>query len=312
MNRLRLLAKAALCGLYKFSGAARLQEHLRRHTGPEFLAILLLHRVTDDIPEDGLTVSTDRFRRLCRMLGANFRVVPLADVFRLARARQPFPPRTVAITFDDCYRDNLFAARTLVEFGLPATFFVPTGFIGTDHVFAWDRDLPRMPNLTWDDLREMVRLGFEIGSHTVTHANFGRIGVEQAVSELVESKLTLEKRLDRPARWFAYPFGGVENLRPEFMSIIEEAGYEGCLSGYGGFVHGGADYRMLPREAVPYFHSLLNLELHLTGSLNWYYALKRRAGLMSDAPHRDSLRRALIQDATATVPLACAGLGGRL
>ncbi len=308
MNCLLPAAKSALCGFYKYTGAALLQESLARAAGRQFMAVLLFHRVTDAIPEDGLTVSTARFRAMCQMLRRGFNLVPLAEVFRRQRAGQAFAPRTVAITFDDCYRDNLFAARILAELGLPATFFVPTGFVGTDHVFAWDRGLPRMPNLTWDDLREMVRLGFEIGSHTVSHPNLGRIGPNHALLELVESKTSLEMRLERPARWFAYPFGGVENLRAEFLPLIEEAGYDGCLSGYGGFVLPGSDGRMLPRVPVPYFHSLLNLELHLAGSLDWYYALKRRVGLMHDAPRKDSVRRATVQEAADT-PLACATTG---
>ena len=93
------------------------------------------------------------------MLRRRFRVVPLAEVFDTLRSGRDMPPRTVAVTFDDCYRDNLFAARVLAEHGLPAAFFVPTGFVGTDRVFPWDRGLPSMPNLTWDEVREMVRHG---------------------------------------------------------------------------------------------------------------------------------------------------------
>src|SRR6266850_3831969 len=120
------IAKAALCGLYKYSGAMFAQEAMARVTGQPFMAVLLFHRVTDAIPEDGLTVSTSFFRKTCRMLRRGFQVVPLSRIFELLKSKQPPPPRTVAITFDDCYRDNLFAARTLAEFGLPACYFVPT------------------------------------------------------------------------------------------------------------------------------------------------------------------------------------------
>ena len=55
--------------------------------------------------------------------------------------------------------------------------------------------------------------------------------------------------------------GRQEGFRPERLDLVEEAGYEGCLSGYGGFLRPGLDGRMLPREAVPYFESIVNLEL---------------------------------------------------
>ncbi len=276
MTRLKHVAKAALCGLYKYSGVARVQEAVERWAGKQFIPILIFHRVTDAIREDTLTVGTARFERVCAMLRRGFRVVPLAEVFDVVRSGRTMPRRTVAITFDDSYRDNLFAARVLAQHGLPATFFVPSAYIGTDHVFDWDRHLPRMPNLSWDDVHEMAALGFEIGSHTVTH-----VSLDQARYEIIESKKTLENRLERPVRWLAYPFGGPRDLRPEVLASLGEAGYDGCVSAFGGFVHPGCDPRVLPRTPVPPFRSVLNLELHLTGCLNWIYAIKRRLGWIS-------------------------------
>jgi peptidoglycan/xylan/chitin deacetylase (PgdA/CDA1 family) len=239
------------------------------------MAVLLFHRVTDSIPEDGLTVSTARFRKICHMLRRAFRVVPLGEIVRLAQSNEQPEARTVAITFDDCYRDNLFAARILAEYDLPACFFLPSAFVGTEHMFTWDRKLPAMPNLTWDDVREMAQLAFEIGSHTATHADLGTIDAEQALRELVDSKKTIEQQLSRSVRWFAYPFGRECNFRPNYLPLVQIAGYEACFSGHGGFIYTGTEYEILPREPVPYFHSVLHLELYLTGCLHWVYALKR-------------------------------------
>jgi hypothetical protein len=268
--------RTSLCVAYRYSGAMRLHEAVVRLLGQQFITVLLFHRVTDIIPEDGLTVSTVRFRRICRLLATHFRVVPLSEVFRLRRANQPLPHRTVAITFDDCYLDNLDAARVLAEFGLSATFFVPTGFVGTDRVFDWDRHLKPLPKLTWDHVREMADMGFEIGSHTVNHLNMGTLSTEEARHELVSSRETLQKQLGRPCRWFAYPFGGRHNLRPEHLPLIHEAGYTGALSAFGGFVTRHSDVRLLPREAVTYFGSMLHLEMHLSGCLHWWYAIRGR------------------------------------
>jgi peptidoglycan/xylan/chitin deacetylase (PgdA/CDA1 family) len=268
--------RAMLCGAYRHSGAAWLHERVAHALGQQFMTVLVFHRVTDAIPEDGLTVGARRFRAICEMLARRFRVVPLGEVFRIRRAGEPMPRRTVAITFDDCYRDNLAAARVLKEYGLPATFFVPTGFVGADRPFDWDRHLPPMPHLTWDEVREMADLGFEIGSHTVSHCDLGAVGLEEACRELFASRQTLMARLDRPVRWFAYPFGGPQHLRPEYVPLIAEAGYEGAVSAYGGFVTPDCDARVLPREAAPYFRSLAHLEMHLSGCLHWLYALRGR------------------------------------
>jgi Polysaccharide deacetylase len=152
---------------------------------------------------------------------------------------------------------------------------VPTAYVGTDRVFPWDRALPRMANLSWDEVREIAGMGHEIGSHTVNHVDLGVVSSEEARWELFESKAVVEKQLNRPVRWFAYPYGGKNNLRPEAAALVEEAGYKGCLSGYGGFVRPGTDPRILPRDTSPIYQELLNLELHLRGCLNWFYAFKQ-------------------------------------
>ena len=137
------IAKTGFCGLYKYSGLMRLQESLTRWIGGPFMSILAFHRVTDEVPEDDLTVSTARFEQMCGMLRRKFHVVRLAEVFRIFRSGEPFPARTVAITFDDGYRDNLLAAQTLARHGLPACFFLSTAYMGTREVFPWDRHLPK-------------------------------------------------------------------------------------------------------------------------------------------------------------------------
>lgn len=277
-------AKTLLCLTWKYSGLMTAAESILNHLVGGRLAVLLFHRVTDAIPEDGLTVSTKRFRQICQLLRQRFRVVSLTEAFRLVRSGEPIPPRTVAITFDDCYYDNLAAAHVLAEFNLPACFFIPTGFIESGLRFEWDQHLPKMPYLTWDDIRSMHRLGFEIGSHTVSHPDMGCITAEEVRVELAESKAVLERQLSHPVRWFAYPFGGQENFRAAWLPLVREAGYEGTVSGYGGLALRGHPCEVLPRQAAPGFQTLLNLELFLSGSLHWYYMAKQRRGLLPRSP----------------------------
>lgn len=276
---MKRLAKATLCGLYKYSGAMFLQERLAQWRGRSYVPIIVFHRVTDEIPWDGLTVNTVWFRRFCQLMQRRFQVVTLDQALDWLEGKRSLAPRSVAITFDDCYRDNLYAARTLADHGLPATFFIPSAYPGTDHVFPWDAGLPRLENLTWAEIREMARLGHDVGSHTVHHADLGEMPTDQAEHELTWSRRTLQERLERPVRFFAFPYGAPNNCPAALLPAVARAGYRASFSAFGGFTTSNQLGQVLPREPAPNFRSLLNLELHLSGCLDWMYAMKRTVGL---------------------------------
>jgi peptidoglycan/xylan/chitin deacetylase (PgdA/CDA1 family) len=257
------------------------QERLAYWAGQQSIIIVLFHRVTDEIPVDDLTVSTAWFRGFCQMMRDRFNVVSLGEAHRMLQERNAIPLRTMAITFDDCYRDNLDAARVLAEHQLPATFFVPTKYIGTDHVFEWDVGLKQLPNLNWDEVKEMQSLGHDIGSHSVSHPDFGLLNPDQARFEMAESKKQLEDRLGRATRFFAFPYGGRTNFTAEQNMIVRDVGYDACYSAFGGFVYPHMRGHILPRQSMPYFRSLLHLEVYLSGCLDWIYDAKRCAGAFS-------------------------------
>jgi peptidoglycan/xylan/chitin deacetylase (PgdA/CDA1 family) len=72
-------------------------------------------------PGTGARGLARQLRRLDRV--AN--VLPLEPALDALRGGRPLPPRAVALTFDDGYRDNLTLAAPLLEQrGLPATFFL--------------------------------------------------------------------------------------------------------------------------------------------------------------------------------------------
>lgn len=63
------------------------------------------------------------------------------------------PDKTVAITFDDGYSDNLYTAKPLLEkYEIPATVFVCTGYMGKE--FWWD-ELERLVTCSQADLRTL-------------------------------------------------------------------------------------------------------------------------------------------------------------
>lgn len=218
-----------------------------RQTG----VVVAFHRVNDRTADDALTKSPADYRRFCRFFKDHFDVVSL-DGF-LARLEDGRSVEgLLVITHDDGYLDNrLEAAPILSDLGLPATFFVTTDFIESEAVPHWDADAGTAhPWMTWDQVREMRSMGFEIGSHTRTHADLGRTAPEETLRELRDSRERLERELGESAALFAYPYGGLANITGANRKIVREAGFRSCLSCCGGLVRDGADPYDLARVPI--------------------------------------------------------------
>jgi peptidoglycan/xylan/chitin deacetylase (PgdA/CDA1 family) len=93
-------------------------------------------------------------------------VVPLQQAARDLAAGKPLPPRAVALTFDDGYRDSLDVAVPLLRrWGLPATFFLVPGLLdGTVsswwEVVAWVFHRATVQTVTFEG--RVLRLGNEV------------------------------------------------------------------------------------------------------------------------------------------------------
>lgn len=215
----------------RFAATSRLLEHHFRSK----MVIVTFHRVSDVLPEDGMTHSSSKFEDYCEFFRHHFKVVPLSEQVAGCSGANDLGG-TLSITLDDGYRDNYeVAAPILRKLNLPATFFVVTGFIGTQKVAPWDRELVRQPGwMDWDQLRSLAAEGFEIGSHTESHLDLGTADAESARADLRTSRRKLEEQLDRPAPLFAYPFGARKNLSEVSREVIREMGFSCCLACYGG------------------------------------------------------------------------------
>lgn len=80
--------------------------------------------------------------------------------------------------------------------------------------------------LGWDQVRELHRLGFDIGSHSVEHPILSRISTDHLVNELRHSKQTIENQLGTECYSFAYPNGGPQDFDSRTPSALVESGYD--------------------------------------------------------------------------------------
>ena len=171
---------------------------------------LMYHRIgAPDGRLDRYTVSEASFRAQLNYLHlCNFEVLSVGAA--LARPTNGRP--RVVLTFDDgCDTDLLTAAPLLADHGFGATFYVVPGLFGQPGY------------LTEDGVRELARMGFEIGSHSLTHKYMSDLDDVELATEVNGSKRRLEDLLARRVRHFACPGG---RCTTRVVSAVRAAGYE--------------------------------------------------------------------------------------
>ena len=146
-----------------------------RAAGTAPLTVLFYHRIADDAASPW-TMSNRDFAAQIRWIQRRFEIISLDEVERrLAEGRNPTP--AVSITFDDGYDANCDEAMPLlIERKIPCTYFVTSRCVLERIPFPHDvaGRCPVRPN-TLAQIRSLSDAGIEIGAHTRTHADVGRL-----------------------------------------------------------------------------------------------------------------------------------------
>ena len=124
-----------------------------------------------------------------------------AAALMLAAFTASAAPLRVALTFDDSLKDHLLvAAPMLEERGWRGTFCIVTDWVGKDDM-----------HLVWDDVRELVRRGHKIATHTKSHQNLVALlekGQEATVRrEIRDSADKIASETGVAPRFMVAPFG---------------------------------------------------------------------------------------------------------
>jgi peptidoglycan/xylan/chitin deacetylase (PgdA/CDA1 family) len=188
--------------------------------------VLAYHAISAHWPS-ALAVTPDRLREHLEMLirhgyvGATFGEVIRGEV----------AAKTVAVTFDDGFRSVFkHAFPVLSELGLRGTIFVPAGLMGIGVPMRWqgiDRWLGtewenELTPVTWDELRQLRDAGWEVASHTWSHARLPQLNDDALRTELVTSRDKCAEELGEPCETLAYPYG---NYDARVQAMARDAGY---------------------------------------------------------------------------------------
>lgn len=142
------------------------------------------------------------------------------------------------LTFDDGLKNNLYAAQVLNNQGIKAFFFIVPGFINETSEKQKDFYLKNirpevnpaidskpedfMP-MSWEDIKQLIISGHEIGSHTYTHTLSLKATDElNSSKEIVESKRQIEESLNYSITSFCSINNSLESVGSYEKKLIEE------------------------------------------------------------------------------------------
>ena len=178
--------------------------------------------------------------------GFNFVTPDMVAAFLTGEA--PLPRRAVLLTFDDCYADLADVAREILRpRGIEAVAFAVTAVGSATN--EWDQGAGGRPHdlLAPHEFKQLASSGVEVSSHGRTHRSLVEGTDKERREEIEGSADDLEALgLPRP-RFFAYPYGEVDERA---RRAVRDAGY---IAGFGiedAWVERGGDRFSLPRIIV--------------------------------------------------------------
>jgi peptidoglycan/xylan/chitin deacetylase (PgdA/CDA1 family) len=183
-----------------------------------------------DVRERGgspMLIAGSKFRQQMQAIkDSQIPVIPLADVMAWKRGEKNIPPESIVITFDDGWEGVYeHAYPVLKEFDFPFTVYLYKKYVNIGG-----------RSMTWDQVRDMMRNGCEIGSHSVSHESLKKkpkAGMSDAdyrawvLAELKDSREFLEQNLKIKITSFAYPYGVFDD---EIMNTGLQIGYESLVT----------------------------------------------------------------------------------
>jgi len=145
-----------------------------------------------------------------------YHAVTLQQVFDHWHANAPLPSRPVVISFDDGYRSQYSTALPVLR---------ALGWPGVLNLELANLDRPW--GLRPREVKAMIRAGWEIDSHTLTHPDLRTLDSARLRKEVAGSRTEIRRRFHVPANFFCYPRGHHDAA---VAAAVEAAGYTGATT----------------------------------------------------------------------------------
>jgi peptidoglycan/xylan/chitin deacetylase (PgdA/CDA1 family) len=196
------------------------------------IPVLLYHKI--DVPASDARVRggytpLHRFeKQMVYLKRHGFVFYTASELVEHFRQHGVFPRNSIALTFDDGWKDNYTNAFPVMRrLGVKATIFLVPSCIGTISDKAQADGESGRAHLSREEILEMSADGIEFGSHSMNHRLLHQLAPGEVKFEVEESKRQIEAMTQKPCKVFAYPAGFFTEVA---RRVIEDAGHIAAFS----------------------------------------------------------------------------------
>lgn len=231
------------------------------------ITVFCYHSISDDGWR--FSVRADEFKKQINYLLQTQIPIKASELSAYISSEKRVEKNMFVLTFDDGYADILSVKDFLREKGI-----TPTMFLIADSKNANRAELEtERPLLAREQIQELANTGWEIGSHSQTHADFSKLTATDINREISGSKNMLERELGIKIKYFAYPKGYYND---EITSEAKRAGYDLAFPVDDGYVTEKTNRFAIPRVGVDGTHTFRQFELIYTPAAMFVRRLIRK------------------------------------
>jgi peptidoglycan/xylan/chitin deacetylase (PgdA/CDA1 family) len=184
-----------------------------------------------------LWVSPHEFaRQIAALAHAGYHATTLDAVWRAWHGHGAMPLHPIVLSFDDGYQSqSTHARRALDHLAWPGVLNLAV------------RDVGIAGGLSRGEVRAMMRDGWEIDAHTLTHVDLTTVDSARLAHEVAGSRAWLHRAFGVPVDFFCYPAGRYDAA---VEAAVHAAGYRGATTTNAGIASHESDPFAMPRVRV--------------------------------------------------------------
>lgn len=208
--------------------------------------VLSYHSISDD----GwyFSVTLENFRKQLNYLNSNFDIISLSDLEKFIDGKKELNNPSVVITFDDGYKNILSVRDLYKDIKIkPSVFLIANTKLANFGELKVKREF-----LNINDIKKLIKDGWEIGSHTLTHPDMFKLTDSELNTEISMSKSMIEKDLGIKIKYLAYPKG---RYTSKVVKVTKKSGHTMALTMDDDIIDNKTNKLKIPRIGVDNTHS---------------------------------------------------------